>query len=217
MEQNTIQIQHINLECPIAEFGFNRFLLTFFIRYRVLNSNAFRPGIGPQGIGPLGLQPCSSITSGSPNCWTSNRPAWSKIEGRLAHVKKVLKFINQKSSKFSWVVSQTRVLQRSNTRAIFHKVFIDIVSICVIFSLAARTVQRSSNILLPLFPLGPWYRMFSQCVLLCLLCACSFFKLPLCDFSLHTRLLTHYVTLHSTMYQKTHQLQLIALYSQQAL
>ncbi len=48
MEQNTIQIQHINLECPIAEFGFNRFLLTFFIRYRVLNSNAFRPGIGPQ-------------------------------------------------------------------------------------------------------------------------------------------------------------------------
>ncbi len=61
MEQNTIQIQHINLECPIAEFGFNRFLLTFFIRYRVLNSNAFRPGIGPQCT--LGLQPCSSITS----------------------------------------------------------------------------------------------------------------------------------------------------------
>ncbi len=73
MERNTIQIQHINLECPIAEFGFNRFLLTFFIRYRVLNSNAFRPGIGPQCT--LGLQPCSSITSGSPNCWTSNRPA----------------------------------------------------------------------------------------------------------------------------------------------
>ncbi len=79
MEQNTIQIQHINLECPIAEFGFNRFLLTFFIRYRVLNSNAFRPGIGPQQ--PLRSTALSSITSGSPNCWTSNRPACSKIEG----------------------------------------------------------------------------------------------------------------------------------------
>ncbi len=66
MEQNTIQIQHINLECPIAEFGFNRFLLTFFIRYRVLNSNAFRPGIGPQGIvpqRPLRSTALSSITS----------------------------------------------------------------------------------------------------------------------------------------------------------
>ncbi len=132
-------------------------------------------------------------------CWTSNRPAWSKIEGRL----QISKCWNLLIRTARWVVSQTNVLQRSNTRAIFHKVFIDIVSTCVIFSLAARTVQRSPNILLPLFPLGPWYRMFSQCVLLCFLCACSFFK--------------HYVTLHSMVYQKTHQLQLIALYSQQAL
>ncbi len=211
MERNTIQIQHINLECPIAEFGFNRFLLTFFIRYRVLNSNAFRPGIGPRPLRFTAL--FFDHVAGSPNCWTSNRPAWSKIEGRL----QISKCWNLLIRTARWVVSQTRVLQRSNTRAIFHNIFIDIVSTCVIFSLAARTVQRSSNILLPLFPLGPWYRIFLQCVLLCLLCACSFFKLPLCDFSLHTRLLTHYVTLHSTMYQKTHQLQLIALYSQQAL
>ncbi len=197
MERNTIQIQHINLECPIAEFGFNRFLLTFFIRYRVLNSNAFRPGIGPQPLRFTAL--FFDHVAGSPNCWTSNRPAWSKIEGRL----QISKCWNLLIRTARWVVPQTRVLQRSNTRAIFHNIFIDIVSTCVIFSLAARTVQRSSNILLPLFPLCPWYRMFSQCVLLCFLCACSFFK--------------HYVTLHSTMYQKTHQLQLIALYSQQAL
>ncbi len=81
MEQNTIQIQHINLECPIAEFGFNRFLLTFFIRYRVLNSNAFRPGIGPQGIGPQVYSLVFYHVAGSPNCWTSNCPACSKIEG----------------------------------------------------------------------------------------------------------------------------------------
>ncbi len=80
MEQNTIQIQHINLECPIAEFGFNRFLLTFFIRYRVLNSNAFRPGVSGHQLS-LKSTAFSSITSGSPNCWTSNRPACSKIEG----------------------------------------------------------------------------------------------------------------------------------------
>ncbi len=43
-----------------------------------------------------------------------------------------------------WVVSQTNVSQRTNPRAIFHKVFIDIVSTCVIFSLAARTVQPAS-------------------------------------------------------------------------
>ncbi len=81
MEQNTIQIQHINLECPIAEFVFNRFLLTFFIRYRVLNSNAFHPGIGPQPLRFTAL--FFDHVAGSPNCWTSNRPAWSKIEGRL--------------------------------------------------------------------------------------------------------------------------------------
>ncbi len=89
-------------------------------------------------------------------CWTSNRPAWSKIEGRLAHVKKVLKFINQKSSKFSWVVSQTRVLQRSNNQENISQSIYRYVSTCVIFSLAARTVQRSSNQHSPPFvPLGP--------------------------------------------------------------
>ncbi len=86
-------------------------------------------------------------------CWTSNRPAWSKIEGRLAHVKKVLKFINQKSSKFSWVVSQTRVLQRSNPRKTFHREFIDM---CRRVSSSRWPPEPSNapptNILLPLFP-----------------------------------------------------------------
>ncbi len=116
MEQNTIQIQHINLEYPIAEFGFNRFLLTFFIRYRVLNSNAFRPGIGPQRYSLVFYH-----VGGSPNCWTSNRPAWSKIEGRL----QISKCWNLLIRTARWVVPQTRVLQRSNNRATFHRVFID--------------------------------------------------------------------------------------------
>ncbi len=183
----------------------------------MLNSNAFRPGIGPQRIGPqrpLRSTALSSITSGSPNCWTSNCPACSKIEGGFKSQSIEIYWSEQRSA--LGCLSDQRLTEKQHQGNISQHIY-RYVSTCVIFSLAARTVQRSSNILLPLFPLGPWYRMFSQCVLLCFLCACSFFKLPLCDFSLHTRLLTHYVTLHSTMYQKTHQLQLIALYSQQAL
>ncbi len=136
------------------------------------------------------------------SCVIKNRRKASNI--------KVLKFIDQNSA--LGCLSDQRLTKKQHQGNISQSIY-RYVSTCVIFSLAARTVQRSPNILLPLFPLCPWYRMFSQCVLLCF----SFFKLPLCDFSLHTRLLTHYVTLHSTMYQKTHQLQLIALYSQQAL
>ncbi len=161
-------------------------------------------------------------------CWTSNRPAWSKIEGRLAHVKKVLKFINQKSSKFSWVVSQTKVLQRSNPEVQHNRLFIVCVNVCHLLvgrqnrptllqpafsslcslgsckttcdslppsvSAPLSTDTKHSTVMYVcggIFPTSPWYRMFSQCVLLCFLCACSFFKLPLCGFSLHTRLLTH--------------------------
>ncbi len=205
MEQNTIQIQHINLECPIAEFVFNRFLLTFFIRYRVLNSNAFHPGIGPQPLRFTAL--FFDHVAGSPNCWTSNRPAWSKIEGRL----QISKYWNLLIRTARWVVSQTRVLQRSNTRAIFHNIFIDIVSTCVSSS---RWPPEPSNA-------PPTF--FSLCSLCVLGMECShsvyFFVLAssncpsvvfLCSQGyLHTH--------HSTMYQKTHQLQLIALYSQQAL
>ncbi len=116
------------------------------------------------------------------SCVIKNRRKASKV--------KVLKFIDQNSA--LGCLSDQRLTKKQHQGNISQSIY-RYVSTCVIFSLAARTVQRSSNILLPLFPLGPWYRMFSQCVLLCLLCACSFFKLPLCDFSLHTRLLTHYV------------------------
>ncbi len=126
------------------------------------------------------------------SCVIKNRRKASNI--------KVLKFIDQNSA--LGCPSDQSLTKKQHQGNISQHIY-RYVSTCVIFSLAARTVQRSSNILLPLFPLGPWYRMFLQCVLLCFLCACSFFK--------------HYVTLHSTMYQKTHQLQLIALYSQQAL
>ncbi len=173
MEQNTIQIQHINLECPIAEFGFNRFLLTFFIRYRVLNSNAFRPGIGPQRYSLVFYH-----VGGSPNCWTSNCPACSKIEGGFKSQSIEIYWSEQRSA--LGCLSDQRLTEKQHQGNISQHIY-RYVSTCVIFSLAARTVQRSSNILLPLFPLGPWYRMFSQCVLLCVLC--SFFKLPLCDFS----------------------------------
>ncbi len=127
MEQNTIQIQHINLECPIAEFGFNRFLLTFFIRYRVLNSNAFSPGIGPQPLRFTAL--FFDHVAGSPNCWTSNRPAWSKIEGRL----QISKCWNLLIRTARWVVPQTRVLQRSNNQKHFHRTFIKSVHVGRLF------------------------------------------------------------------------------------
>ncbi len=140
-------------------------------------------------------------------CWTSNRPAWSKIEGRL----QISKCWNLLIRTARWVVSQTRVLQRSNTRAIFHNIFIDIVSTCVSSS---RWPPEPSNA-------PPTF--FSLCSLCVLGMECShsvyFFVLAssncpsvvfLCSQGyLHTH--------HSTMYQKTHQLQLIALYSQQAL
>ncbi len=94
MEQNTIQIQHINLECPIAEFGFNRFLLTFFIRYRVLNSNAFSPGIGPQPLRFTALffdhVGVTKLLDFKSSCVIKNRRKASNI--------KVLKFIDQNSA-----------------------------------------------------------------------------------------------------------------------
>ncbi len=54
------------------------------------------------------------------HCWTSNRPAWSKIEGRL----QISKCWNLLIRTARWVVSQTRVLQRSNNQKHFHRTFI---------------------------------------------------------------------------------------------
>ncbi len=145
--------------------------------------------------GPLGLQPCSSITSRGHQIVGLQivlRDQKSK-EGFKSQSIEILLIRTAR-----WVVSQTRVLQRSNTRAIFHKVFIDIVSTCVIFvgrqnrptllqhSSPLSTDTKHSTVMYVcggIFPTSPWYRMFSQCVLLCFLCACSFFKLPLCGFS----------------------------------
>ncbi len=123
MEQNTIQIQHINLECPIAEFGFNRFLLTFFIRYRVLNSNAFRPGIGPQRYSLVFYH-----VGGSPNCWTSNCPACSKIEGGFKSQSIEIYWSEQRSA--LGCLSDQRLTEKQ-PQGNFHNIFIDIVSTCV--------------------------------------------------------------------------------------
>ncbi len=185
----------------------------------MLNSNAFRPGIGPQQ--PLRFTALSSITSGSPNCWTSNCPACSKIEGGFKSQSIEIYWSEQRSA--LGCLSDQRLTEKQHQGNISQHIY-RYVSTCVIFSLAARTVQPASPSLfsssckttcdsLPpsvsaplstdtkhstvmyvcggIFPTSPWYRMFSQCVLLCFLCACSFFKLPLCGFSLHTRLLTH--------------------------
>ena len=161
MERNTIQIQHINLDCPIAEFGFNRFLLTFFIRYRVLNSNAFRPGIGPQPLRFTAL--FFDHVAGSPNCWTSNRPAWSKIEGRL----QISKCWNLLIRTARWVVPQTRVLQRSNTRAIFHNIFIDMCRVRHV----SHWPPEPSNAPPTFFSLINWYQTLN-----CYVCVWGYFS-----------------------------------------
>ncbi len=147
------------------------------------------------------------------SCVIKNRRKASKV--------KVLKFIDQNSA--LGCLSDQRLTKKQHQGNISQHIY-RYVSTCVVFSLAARTVQPASPSLfsssckttcdsLPpsvsaplstdtkhstvmyvcggIFPTSPWYRMFSQCVLLCFLCACSFFKLPLCGFSLHTRLLTH--------------------------
>ncbi len=125
MEQNTIQIQHINLECPIAEFGFNRFLLTFFIRYRVLNSNAFSPGIGPQPLRFTALffdhVGVTKLLDFKSSCVIKNRRKASNI--------KVLEFINQKSPQY-WVDLRQDALQRTNPGEHFRRTFIISVDVC---------------------------------------------------------------------------------------
>ncbi len=128
MEQNTIQIQHINLECPIAEFGFNRFLLTFFIRYRVLNSNAFRPGIGPRPLRFTALffdhVGVTKLLDFKSSCVIKNRRKASNI--------KVLKFIDQKSPQY-WVDLRQDALQRTNPQKHFHRTFIKSVHVGRLF------------------------------------------------------------------------------------
>ncbi len=172
-------------------------------------------------------------------CWTSNRPAWSKIEGRL----QISKCWNLLIRTARWVVPQTRVLQRSNTRAIFHNIFIDIVSTCVSSSrwppepsnqhlLLCSPAPAKHVTLSPLQFLLP-YQLIPNTQLLCM-CVGVFFPLHFgteCSHNVYFFVLAssngpsvvflcsqgYLHTHHSTMYQKTHQLQLIALYSQQAL
>ncbi len=62
-------------------------------------------------------------------CWTSNRPAWSKIEGRL----QISKCWNLLIRTARWVVPQTRVLQRSNHQKHFHRTFIKSVHVGRLF------------------------------------------------------------------------------------
>ncbi len=138
------------------------------------------------------------------SCVIKNRRKASNI--------KVLKFIDQNSALGCF--SDKSLTEKQQQGNISQSIYTYVSTTCIIFSLAARTVQRSSNILLPLFPwvLGTecshsvYFFVFyvfvasSNCPSVVFLCSQGY---------LHTH--------HSTMYQKTHQLQLIALYSQQAL
>ncbi len=142
------------------------------------------------------------------SCVIKNRRKASKV--------KVLKFIDQNSALGCLSdKSLTKKQHQGNISQSIYRYCVDLCHFLVGRQNRPTLLQHSSPLSTDtkhstvmyvcggIFPTSPWYRMFSQCVLLCFLCACSFFK--------------HYVTLHSTMYQKTHQLQLIALYSQQAL
>ncbi len=76
------------------------------------------------------------------SCVIKNRRKASNI--------KVLKFIDQNSALGCFSdKSLTKKQQQGN---ISQSIYRYVSTTCIIFSLAARTVQRSSNILLPLFP-----------------------------------------------------------------
>ncbi len=101
--------------------------------------------------GPLGLQPCllsrrgvTKLLDFKSSCVIKNRRKASNI--------KVLKFIDQNSA--LGCLSDKSLTKKQHQGNISQHIY-RYVSMCVMFSLAARTVQRSSNILLPLFPLGP--------------------------------------------------------------
>ncbi len=126
-------------------------------------------------------------------CWTSNRPAWSKIEGRL----QISKCWNLLIRTARWVVSQTRVLQRSNTRAIFHNIFIDM---CKLVSFS-RWPPEPSNAPPTFFSLCSLWVLGTECShsVYFFVLACSFFKLtPLWFFSAHKATYTlRHITFHN--------------------
>ncbi len=124
------------------------------------------------------------------SCVIKNRRKASNI--------KVLKFIDQNSA--LGCPSDQSLTKKQHQGNISQHIY-RYVSTCVIFSLAARTVQRSSNILLPLFPLGPAkqhvtlsplqfllpYQLIPNTQLLCM-CVGVFFPLHLgteCSYSVY--------------------------------
>ncbi len=152
-------------------------------------------------------------------CWTSNRPACSKIEGGFKSQSIEIYWSEQRAGLSLRPTSHREPTTKNHS----HRTFIISVHVGrLLIGYQIRPTSISFFVLQLLqnnmwlsppfsfyslinwyqtlncyvcvwgyFPTSPWYRMFSQCVLLCFLCACSFFKLPLCGFSLHTRLLTH--------------------------
>ncbi len=152
----------------------------------------------------------------------------------------MLKFIDQNSALGCF--SDKSLTKKQHQGNFSQHIYRYCVDLCIIFSLAARTVQPASPSLfssscktcdsLPLQFLLP-YQLIPNTQLLCM-CVGVFFPLHLgteCSHNVYFFVLAssncpsvvflcsqgYLHTHHSTMYQKTHQLQLIALYSQQAL
>ncbi len=76
-------------------------------------------------------------------CWTSNCPACSKIEGGFKSQSIEIYWSEQRSA--LGCLSDQRLTEKQHQGNISQHIY-RYVSTCVIFSLAARTVQRSSNI-----------------------------------------------------------------------
>ncbi len=122
------------------------------------------------------------------SCVIKNRRKASKV--------KVLKFIDQNSALGCLSdKSLTKKQHQGNISQSIYRYCVDLCHFLVGRQNRPTLLQHSSPLSTDtkhstvmyvcggIFPTSPWYRMFSQCVLLCFLCACSFFKLPLCGFS----------------------------------
>ncbi len=129
-------------------------------------------------------------------CWTSNCPACSKIEGGFKSQSIEIYWSEQRSA--LGCLSDQRLTEKQHQGNISQSIYRYCVDLCHFLvgrqnrptllqhSSPLSTDTKHSTVMYVcggIFPTSPWYRMFSQCVLLCFLCACSFFKLPLCGFS----------------------------------
>ncbi len=146
----------------------------------------------------------SSITSGSPNCGTSNCPACSKIEGGFKSQSIEIYWSEQRSA--LGCLSDQRLTEKQHQGNFSQHIYRYCVDLCIIFSLAARTVQPASPSLfssscktcdsLPLQFLLP-YQLIPNTQLLCM-CVGVFFPLHLGTECSHNVYFVFYVLVASS-------------------